>query len=297
LFRNYDRRVRLYSFTATSRDFEVLEAGKQRMAVGRVHVRSRVTGEEDVVSFVVLYFGGHNLLASAREFVADDTFALMKKDFGAAFAKGDTPALLRLMEEHFNHGGYSLWHLFKDEQRVVVDKILTSAVAETMAVYRQVFNRHLSVMHVVDKLRIPPPRAFSSLAEFVLNTDIREALEGGERDLEKLRSAVSRIKRFSLQIDGPKISYVVSSVLNGLLADFARDPSSSDLIAEAVDILETVEGLSLHLNLWKAQNIYFSVGKRELAAVRKAAASGDAGAREWEKSFLRLGEHLKISTD
>jgi len=72
---------------------------------------------------------------------------------------------------------------------------------------------------------------------------------------------------------------------------------------EEISLLETIEnafkvlnGLPLQLDLWKAQNIYFSLGKERCDEMEEKAAQGDQFARKWLDSFYRLGDSLHIKS-
>jgi hypothetical protein len=202
---------------------------------------------------------------------------------------------MRLVEKHFNHSGYSLWHLFKDEQRIVVRQILDAAVREITTEFRQILSHHMSIVQVVDKLKIPLPKAFASVAEFVLNTDIREALENPDPDPDKISRAVHDLKRFSLAIDKATLNYVGTRAVTGLMQKVSSGPEDLARIEKASNLMKVLEGLSLDLNLWKAQNLYFSTGKALLEQMREKAKQ-DPGAARWLTDFGTLGHYLRVST-
>ena len=49
-----------------------------------------------------------------------------------------------------------------------------------------------------------------------------------------------------------------------------------------------------NLNLWQAQNIYFSIGKDLLNKMEDRVRNGDVSAKEWVNSFQRLGHYLHV---
>jgi alpha-amylase/alpha-mannosidase (GH57 family) len=294
LFCSQEDISRIYSYAVESQDYEIARQGKQSMALGRVRVVSTVTGEEETISFCVLYFGDQNLIGAAAEFSDLESYARMKRDFQEGFKQGQIADVVRLVEKHFNHSGYSLWHLFKDEQRIVVRQILDAAVSEITTEFRQILAHHLSIVQVVEKLKIPLPKAFASVAEFVLNTDIREALESSDPDPEKISRAVHDLKRFSLSVDKATLNYVGTRAVTALIQRISVNLHDLSLIEKASDLMKVLDGLALDLNLWKAQNLYFSMGRSILSQMRQRAVQDPEAAR-WLTEFGTLGHYLRVS--
>ena len=70
---------------------------------------------------------------------------------------------------------------------------------------------------------------------------------------------------------------------------------------EEISLLETIEtafkvlsALPLQLDLWKAQNIYFALGKARYDEMEERAAGGDEASRKWIDHFKRLGDNLHV---
>ena len=290
LFKEHVEETEIYSYFAKSKSYETLETGKQKLNIGRVIVRSKVTREENEVSFTVLHLGDHNLIAAAREFMGEEAFLKMQQELKKAFDKGDIAEITREIEKHFNHESYSLWHLFRDEQRKVLNQIFDSAINEINNSFRQIFEHHAGILQVTDKLKMPLPKPFASVAEFVLNMNIRESLEQEAVNIQKLKKSVEDIKRFSLSIDKPTISFIISNKINMVMEQISKDPEDLSRFESAVELLKIITALPLDLNLWKAQNIYFSIGKQ----MRPKAEQHDELATRWLTGFNSLGGYLKV---
>jgi hypothetical protein len=66
------------------------------------------------------------------------------------------------------------------------------------------------------------------------------------------------------------------------------------LIEKASDLMKVLDGLALDLNLWKAQNLYFSMGRSILSQMRQRAVQDPEAAR-WLTEFGTLGHYLRVS--
>jgi alpha-amylase/alpha-mannosidase (GH57 family) len=293
VFEKYSPITEIYCYVMEQEAYEEFVSGSQKLAVGRVLVRSKLTAEEDAVSFAVLHLGEHNLMAAAREFMGTEAYEMMRKDLAGSFERGDLAAVTRLFEVHFSGMGYSLWHLFRDEQRKILLQIFDSAMAEINDSFRRIYGHHGAILQVAEKLRTPLPRALAAVAEFVLNLEIREALESGAVDVPKLRKAVADIGRYALKIDRAALGFMVSGKAEALMGRLEENPEDPANIERVLGLLEAVAALSLDLNLWKSQNVYFSLGRKVLSPMRGRAEAGDEAARTWKDLFLRLGGLLR----
>ncbi len=60
------------------------------------------------------------------------------------------------------------------------------------------------------------------------------------------------------------------------------------------EVLKLLEPLSLNLNYWKAQNIYFSLKEQLRAELSEKGNKGDESTKEWFCAFSDLSEALRI---
>ena len=116
----------IYCFTAEAKDFQTLEAGIQVLTVSHVIIRSNITLSEEAFDLVGLYLGGQNLFASVRPHSGEDDYNQRKDKLVKAFERSDNYEVMRLMNVLFEGPSYSLNHLFRDEQRKVLNDLLKS---------------------------------------------------------------------------------------------------------------------------------------------------------------------------
>ena len=123
LFRDYKKNEKIYCYTANSEIYEKLEAENQKLAVGRTRLRSDITWEENISSFAVLKLENHNLIGRVSVNMSDATFSVMHREIKDVFHRRDISKVIHVMDKHFGTYNYSLWHIFKDEQRKILSKV------------------------------------------------------------------------------------------------------------------------------------------------------------------------------
>ncbi len=293
MFEDYTEASQIYCYTANREVYDRMEAGSQKLAVGRVRLHSDITWEDSSVCFAALHFGRHNLLGGVRAYMGNDFFSNMHQEMKNAFHKADITEIIHLMDKHFGAHNYSLWHLFRDEQRKVLDKIIEGTLKDIEALFRQVYEHYYPVMQVMKETRIPLPKALAVPVEYILNVDLRKSLENEELVPDKLQKLVEEVRIWSFEPDKVTLAFVAGQRVNGLMEKLSQNPEDVHILESIETILKLLSPLSLDLNLWKSQNIYFYIGKQLYVGKREKAERGDENAKKWIDHFDALGHYLQ----
>ncbi|MBI4842859.1 MAG: DUF3536 domain-containing protein [Nitrospirae bacterium] len=294
-FEEYNSHTDLFCYTAKSEAYEIKEAGKLKLATGKAVIRSNITWEEKRVNFAVLHLGDHNISGGAEDFIDDEDFMAMQDEMQRSFARGDMHEVIRLMDKHFGGVIYSIWHLFKDEQRKVLNHILHLTYESIETSYRQIYENHYPIMSLFHSLHVRLPRPFSAAAEYIVNTDLKRLFDNAERlDLQKLQSLVEEAVRWSLKIDSPTISYSISSWITSIMERIDHTPEDLSRFELIDNVFKLITPLALNLDLWKAQNMYFMISTEDLGRMKEKAKGGEGFAKRWLEAFKVLGYYLHI---
>ena len=293
LFEEYPESVQIHCYTAQSEVYNRTEAGRSRLAIGKSTIVSNLTWEEQVISFAVLHLGDHNINGGVRDFQGEEAFSAMQKEIRAAFDMGSISDVILLINKHFGTHTYSVWHLFKDQQRKIVHQILQLTYESIESAHRQIYENNYIIMNFLQSLNAPLPRPLTVSAEHILNTDLQRVLEAEDLDLERLEHLIYDVKRWSLKLDDEILCFVANARVDALMEKLDGDPDDANLIQSIDDALRLLSSVSL-LDLWKAQNIYFSIGKNLYGTMKDLAGHGDESARKWLEVFHNLGLRLHV---
>ncbi len=294
LFEEYQETEAIYSYIIEREQHERLQSGKQKLAIGKIRMRSNITWSEDTVSFAVAHLGDHNLIGGVRHTLSDEAFQAMRESIKEAFAKSDVPEIIRLVQRHFEGHNYSLWHLFQDEKRKVFGRILESTLEEIRGSFRRIYNHYYPMMAVMRELHTPIPKPLMTAAEFTINTDLRRVIEMPRPDIPELEKLVAEVKKWAFEVDAMILAFITTRRLDALMEEFSQTPANADLLLIVEALLRAIEPLRLDIKLAKAQNILFSEGKQLYAAIGMKAEHGDLTAKEWIERFESLGDYLRV---
>jgi hypothetical protein len=225
--------------------------------------------------------------------MGDEAFFIMHREIKEAYNKGDIPDVIRLMDKHFGMNNYSLWHLFKDEQRKVLDLVLRSTLEGVEISFRKMYEKSYPIMSFLQNIQMPLPKPLTVAAEYILNMDLKRVFEGEDLGTGKLEGLINEAKKWSLEMDKGTIGFVATSWLNALMEKLLQQPKESPLFEKMESALKLLSSLSVELDLWKAQNAYFSIAKK-LYEPMKEEAEGEDLAKRWIEVFDRLGSRLQV---
>jgi hypothetical protein len=295
IFDGYSKSTAIYCYTVTIETYNLSEAGRLRLAAGRVKVVSDITWDQEDVCFAVLHLGTHNIIAGIRIKVNDEAFSMMSGELTEVFDRGDISKVIRTMDKHFGANNYSLWHLFKDEQRKVVNHILRSTLDEAEASFRQIYEDNYGTINFLHEVSHPLPSPLLTATEFVLNTDIRKVFEEGKPDLDRLKQLISAVKRWTVNIDKPTLSFAANSMINTLSEKLNSNSNDLSVIETLENTIRLLRLLALELDLSSSQNIYFCIGQTILPdKVKEREESKDEKAEKWLDAFYKLGDQLHV---
>ncbi|HPJ71897.1 MAG TPA: DUF3536 domain-containing protein, partial [bacterium] len=292
LFEEYPEKKRIYEYQIKSEQYDRREAGKQKCAVGRILVTSLVTREAVLLDFASLYLGNHNLVAAVRNHDGAEESSLA--GIMEAFQGNNIPEVIREIDRHFEKHNYTLWHLFRDEQRQVLDHVIHGTREELEASFRHLYRHHYPVIQVLKKAEVPLPREMAALEEFVLNADFRASLETARINTRKLQSLVDELKGRPQQIDRQLVEFVVRSRVERMMEEIIAAPDDLSGIRRLSRVLKTIEQLPVRFDFWKAQNLFFQLAQGQVQGRRARAKGGDEEAVRWLRTFARLGEQLRV---
>jgi len=299
LYLDYPEKTqKIYSYRVDDEVYERFTAGQLRLALGKLRIVTNLTWEEAELAFAAASFGDPNVAAGVSHFRDEHTFREMFDDVRSAFERADIPAIVRSIDRHFpSPYNYSLWHLFKDEQRRVLDEIMKSRYEEIATFYRSIYKSNYRLMNSLKSLGSPIPPDFLCAAERAVNMELREIFEG-RFSIRRLEQLVADAGRWPLTIDTSGIGLAAISWLdNGMkrLVEEPENPESIPGMEEMKDALRVLHSLpAFQLDVWRSQNMYFRLKGRIGNLMSERARKGDEEAKRWIAAFRDLGAHLRI---
>lgn len=286
--------VPIRNYTVRTESYERSVAGDLRLAMGRIFLRSLITGEENILEFAVFYLGNHNFLGGARESADEAAFLRMQAELRSAFAMSDVPQIIIAIERHFGSRSYSLWHLFKDGQRKVLYHVLESTLSNLESEYRRIYRQYFPLLKVMREMQIPAPRALEDPIWQILNSDIRKALKATTIDMADLYILVHEMINGKFTPDTAALEFAATKAILSRMQKIPDSPDDTSVMETINALFRTLAPLGLTYDLWECQNMYFRIGCQKHAVMSEQAQCKDEKACRWLAAFEELGKNLGV---
>ncbi len=293
LFGDYTEHASINCFCVDREVYQKSEAGKVKLALGRVKVTSEITAESVRLCFGILHWGDHNLSGSVRECAEDEPHEAAIREISETFGRADFPGALRLLEKHMGASTYSLSTLFRDEQRKILGIILQATLADVEGVYRQVYENNAPLLRFLKAIYVPPPSALHTAAEYVLSASLRKAFEDKELNLDSIASLLGNANLEGVSLDAATVEMAVRKRLEAMAEEFREKPEDYSLLQALDTVTSLLRDLPFEVNLRKIQNLFYAVLQTAYPEFQKKAEKEEA-AREWVRLFTSLGEKLYV---
>ena len=296
VFSSFADETDLFCYRVRRISYEIHASGRGRLALGRVHVASAITGHAQLFSFAVLHFGDQNITAAVKAY--DESGAAAFEAFSVEAAghvqRADFPEVIRLLDRFYGHADYSLTSLFSDEQRRIVELILNSTLWDIETSLTTIYQDHASLLHYLSQAGLPKPPALTLAAGFAINAGLRRVLEVDPIDQAQMRSYLALAKADQVPLDTATLSYIADRRMKRAMVELQMSAGSLEMLDRALALARTLIELPFDLNLWQAQNIWYEILRD---ADHALTALQDEERPRWEKDFNELGSCLTFDTE
>ncbi len=296
VFSSFAEETELFCFHVRRISYDISTSGRGRLAVGRAHIASAITGHNQTFSFAVLHFGDQNITAAVKPYQDADAAAF--EGFAAQAAdevqRGNFPGVIRMLDHYYGSVDYSLTSLFTDEQRRIVKLILNSTLWDIENSLTSIYQDHASLLHYLSQTGLPKPPALTLAAGFAVNAGLRRALESNPIDQAQLRSFLSLAKADQVPLETATLSYIADQRMKRTMVELQMSSGSLEMLERAVTLARILVELPFEPNLWQAQNIWYEILRTSTYALTSLSADDRP---RWEKIFNELGTCLSIDTE
>jgi alpha-amylase/alpha-mannosidase (GH57 family) len=294
MFQSYPEKADIYCYSVEREAYVNRAAGAMRLSLGRARCTSRITRDSALLTFGVVYLGGHNITGGVQAFTTPEVYTQLEKELTEAFERADTPEVIRLLDKDFGKDTYSLKSLFRDEQQRILNAILEATVSEVEGANRRLFEQNAPLIKFLADAGMARPRIFTMMSEFALNAQIRRAFEAEPVDREKVESLLREAEAMHVPLDRETLEFAARRKAEKAAEELRRSPQDANVITHLQNIVGAAKLLPFPISLWQVENIVAANADGILSANRSRSEQGDAAAREWVEKFTALADQLRL---
>ncbi len=297
LFEGYPESTTIACYQIDRLAHDLQQAGRARLMMCQIRVKSFVTEESDTFNVAALHLGEHNVIAGVRGDHDERAYQKLVAALTASFARADIPETIRALDAYFQPATYSLRTLFRDEQRKILDVILASTLQEAEELYRHLYEDSQPLMRFLADLGVPIPPAFQTAARFTVNADLRREIESPQPDFERIDQLFREAETWHLDLDQHGLAYALQRALERAAERWRVTPEDPDLLQLLTGLSSVAPRLKEPVNTWHVQNIVYEVLHTVYPQMSWRYERGDDAALEWIHVFRQLCDALWIAVE
>ncbi len=277
----------IFNYATTSELFTKKEAGDQKLALGIIKVKSLVTRSERRFAFAVIYLGKHNIIGNISLDMEVDKFSGMQFRMIMAFQDGQLGEVISIMQTYFGPEKYTIWQLFSDEKRKILELIAQKHLSELENSLRKSYNSDYQLVTALSNNGLPIPNAYKTTFEYILNADLINCFNSDKINIKQMERISEELTRWSLKIeDIGKLSRLAGESIYKELQRISNERDNAKRVQRLNRMFPLLDKFNLSPNLHKSQNLYFEISKEEQLKT--------TGVPEWTDQLKSLGENLGI---
>ncbi len=296
VYEDYEERATIYCYNIHRTDYRKLQAGTSVLVTGRCLITSKITREDERLSFCVLYIGNHDFNCGVRRSVGNKSYKEMTDQMKETFESGSFADAVRLLDTHFGAPTYNLTDLFRDEQRAILDILIRETMEAFEDSYRRMYEENRLLMGFLQDAGVPIPRGFYTAAEFTLNLDLKKQLQA-EFDRETIQGVIEEFDKWKVPMDKTSLEFTLKNRLEDMAEILYGKPLDLDTLNETTEMVDVSLKLPLRHNFWLLQNCYFRMAKTIYPDFARRAKADDKKASRWVQQFKVLGEKLNFNLE
>jgi len=259
------------------------DAGGHRLLVGRMHVASSLTGEDDEAAYAVLHFGGHEVHCAVQIGFPTDRFREMRTKLMGRFGRDVLSEVMRTVDAALGPTYFTLRDLLLEDRRRVLEALTAQQLEALAETYRRVYQENRGLMDYLRDAQAPLPPEMVMAAVVVLTRDLETELNApldapltprAVTLVEELRSWGREVRADRFE---PRLRRRLEAVLGSTLP-------AAERLRRAGEVLDLAGAMGLDLDLWEAQNRFY-----RLARSARAPEDGD--------QLRAVGTRLQFNTD
>lgn len=155
---------------------------------------------------------------------------------------------------------------------------------------QRLYRNNYSLLTYLNEMRMPIPKVFNDIAEFIQNRGLQNALSGSTPvRTSAIRSHLTEAAKWKVPLDGVGIAHELEEVLERRLREFEADDANFSKLLEILHLVRLAEELPAEVNLGFVQNWFW-----RWYTHHKAPANPTTTESELENLASQLAERLKI---
>ena len=295
LFKEFPEEYDLFNFQASTKSRNYYEAGKHKLMVGHTVFQSDITLQKVDISYAVLHLGEHHLYGGVREYMGADALEELHSKIVDCFYRSDIYEIFNMMDHYFGTHKYSFWHLFKDEQRAIMELVMDTTLKNTEGLIHKMYEDNFHMLQVFKEINMKYPQQIKLPVDLAINTKLANLLKAEDTDISEMTYVLEAANRIDADLDLVSLNYLTDERLGNMLKDLASNPRDKTLRKSILVLLQLIETCNITPEYWEAQNLAFDIKSKYYDLIKARSKVDDEDAEDWIRDFDHIIKKLNIT--
>lgn len=291
IFEEEPEALTIFNYSTSNESFIKKEAGEQKLVLSITKVKSLVTKSEKKFAFAVIYLGKHNIIGNISLDMQPDDFAGMQFRMVKAFEEGRLGDVMGIMQQYFGPEKYTIWQMFADEKRKILDMIAQQSLKDLESSLRRTYDTDYTLVNALSNNNVPIPNAYRTTFEYILNADLVNCFQPEKINTKEMERISQELTRWNLKIeDTGKIARLAGDSIFEEIRRIATDIGNVKRLHRLNRVFPLLKKFGLEPNFYKSQNLYFEISTEKKNTPETILP-------EWQEQFVLLGFNLGVKVE
>jgi len=245
----------------------------------------------------VLYMGDHHIFGGVRQYIDAESLEELHNKMSFYFEKGNIYEIFNLMDTHFGNHNYSFWHLFRDEQHLIMKQVMENNLKGAEGAMQQLYDNTYPLLKTFQEIDMRVPSRLKLPVEMAVNNRLIKELKKKDCNFKKLELQIKSAISIQANLDMVTLNFLVDRRLTEKMLELEKNPLDLKLLKKVNSLLQMLEDTPLSPEKWQAQNITFGIKEEHYQDMLERSEEGDEIAVKWVPAFQELEESVNLTVE
>lgn len=296
LFKDFPEEYDLFNFQAKTKSRKYYESGKHKLMIGHTMFQSDITLQKEDISYAVLHLGEHHLFGGVRKYMGQEALDELHGKIVDCFYRSDIYEIFNMMDHYFGTHKYSFWHLFKDEQKAIMELVMDTTLTNTEGVINKMYDDNYHILQAFKEINMKIPQQLKMPVDLAINMKLSKILKSDELNIMQLSQLFEAAHRVNTDLDLVSLQYLADLKLAKMLKALYDDPTNDSLIKSLLALLDLINKSKINPEFWEAQNFAYHIKSQYYLDILVKAENKTVEAQTWINDINKILQHLNITT-
>ncbi len=229
-----------------------------------------------------------------RQYISAEALEELHSKCPFYFEKGNIYEIFNLMDTHFGNHNYSFWHLFRDEQHLIMKQVMENNLTGAEGAMQQLYDNTYPLLKTFQEINMRVPSRLKLPVEMAVNNRLVKELKKKDCNFKKLGNQLRSAMSIETNLDMVTLNFLADRRLTEKMLELEKNPLDLKLLNKVNSLIEMLEKSPLSPEKWESQNITFGIKEEHYQEMLERSEEGDEAATNWVQAFQELEESVNL---